>query len=293
MIKLYPSSSDFLKSNGQYAEYESKCLRHIIVTQKNPDLRKQSVSKLNQGVAEIDEARYRNVLASEFEHIDVELPFKLENVGGHESVVLPGRMDYVCYKDAEKTIKDLIVEKKSSISKNQKTKINKKEMSPSQLAQLVLYMVIHKVSKGRLVRTYYGFENDLLSLKVGSEVRFDVELDGNTILVDGKIYEDASVTDLMRFYKVLADGVALNRIPPRPLKTAKNNVCDKCPFAQACDELDNGLMNSSKWLHITRQILQTVTPKQFKQEITHYKRPMVQKLLGNHNYKIKELTNDK
>lgn len=286
VIKLYPSSSDFLPVTGQEIEFFTKCLRYITVAQLNRDVVKVNINPLNKAVAEIDEARYFLVLKQEFDHIERETSFKYEKVAGYDELVLSGRTDYLIYDDPEKTKIKLIVEKKSSFSKSQKSKIVNGQISPSQLAQLLLYMVIHKVPHGRLVQSYYGFDSDLTSLKLGAEARWDIEIDKNNVVTftgDGV----AAIADLLRFYKTLADHVVKRQIAPKPRAAGFRSPCDFCPLNPVCQGYDEGNIASDLFFKNARSLLEAYPATPSKATITHYKRPMKQSFFGKHSYNIK------
>lgn len=229
MIKLYPSSSAFMKGASAETLYNSACPRFIMVEKLN-EVPKGSIPEIYSQVAAIDEARFFEVLKKRHTKVEREVPIRKELV--NDKIILSGRRDFVA--------DGWVYEKKSSINTRKAGDLKKGKVNLNQLAQLVTYMLMGEHVNGALVVTVYQFNKDLTALEVKYEREFIVSIeDTGAILLDGSPLTH-TVDDIRRFYKTLVKGLVDREVPPMPQNwTSKyGSPCNFCPIKEKCLEYE-------------------------------------------------------
>jgi hypothetical protein len=241
MIKIYPSSAAFAKGAVSTGPYNNSCYRWQVVADQAGYL-KSDINPIHAAVGEIDERRFEQVLKSRGYEVEAEVARQHEIA---PEAVISGRRDFVIKKDGETAI----VEKKSTISRNKRTNINKRRIEESQLAQLVTYMVLDGIETGFLVQTFYYLPKELNRLEVGAEVEYKIMLKERSIYVDGELY-GRTLDDLATYYKHQAYYRTKKKIGPRPEKAMApyGSPCSYCPMQEKCTAFDLGSISEKEML---------------------------------------------
>jgi hypothetical protein len=214
--------------------YESSCPRYVVWERRFE--KDATIDPMYKSIGDIDEARYASKLTFN------QVPFVREQEFVHPiagtSVTIEGRYDF----KLDTPDGPVIVEKKSITSANRAREIiDKGNIDEKQLAQLVTYMAVHKVTKGRLVSTFWKWGDDLDSYVVAGEREFSVMVTpSGEISVDGLPYH-RHLRSLQKWFQITAKGMdeSDRLLPSRPLsKPGWQNPCTKCPLSAACDTYD-------------------------------------------------------
>ena len=255
MIKIYPSSAAFAKGAVSLGPYNNSCYRWQVVADQAGGIR-SNINPIHAAIGEIDERRFENVLRSRGYEVEAEVARRHEIA---PDVVISGRRDFIIQKDGETTI----VEKKSTISRNKRSNINKRKIEESQLAQLVTYMVLDGVNSGLLVQTFYYFPKELNRLEVGAEVEYKITLKERSIYVDGELY-GRTLDDLATYYKHQAYYRTNKKIGPRPANAmaAYGSPCSYCPMQEKCVAFDTKSISEEEMLTDVPEWLKEKTENQ-------------------------------
>lgn len=275
MIKIYPSSAAFAKGPQSNGAYNNSCYRYQVVADHADQPIKSNINPIYAAVGALDEHRYEQVLISRGYDVQAEVAKRDEIAPG---VIVSGRRDFVISKSPteQSDWSVAIVEKKSTISKSKKTRIKKRQIEESQLAQLVTYMALDKINTGFLVQTFYYFPKDLNRLEVGAEVEYKITLKDRSIYVDNELYE-RTLDDLAAYYKTQIFYRQGKQIGPRPANAHKpyGSPCNFCPLKDFCNEFDLG--------HISEHEMLTDVPKKLI-EITETQEPRPAQIWASKRY---------
>jgi hypothetical protein len=232
--RLSPSKATWCAGDKVDTAYETSCARYVVWERRFE--KEAQIDPLYKTLGDLDELRFATKMTQKG------IPFVREQEFtypiGDTSITIEGRYDF----KLDMPSGPVLVEKKSVTSLNRKREIiDKSNIDPKQLAQLVTYMAIHKIPEGRLVATFWQWSDDLDALMVGGEREFTVQIAPNgAIMVDGQTYTK-HVRDVQKWFRIVAKGMeeADRQLPERPLpKAGWQNPCKSCPLAQSCDKYD-------------------------------------------------------
>ncbi len=244
MIKrLYPSSSAFMWHETVITEYDSGCLRSILLSAHGA---KTAFPAIYQKVGAAHEEWYEETVLKTDPRIITysrEVPIK-QAIEGVDGVIYSGRMDVL---SAYAVGGAVIHETKGTISKNSRLNVIRKgKVKLNQLAQLVSYMIAKEITKGKLVVGYYEEDHEgNLRHQEGRDFKVEINDEG-LILVDGEP-SGYTVQDQIRHRIAAAKVLASNTVGARPDKWDQKwgGPCSNCHFATVCDNFDRGELNGT------------------------------------------------
>lgn len=233
--RISPSSAAWAVGQLIDTPYEKSCGRYMVWQRRYE--KESNIDEMYSHIGGIDEARYAAKLTQGGLMFWRELPINIP-VGGTQ-ITIEGRLDFkVSESDGP-----IIVEKKSITSVNRRrTIIEKGEIDHAHMAQLVTYLVAEKLQRGKIVYTYWQWNEDLSGFMATEDREFAIRLDTN-----GSIYVDEApfgrhIRELQTWYRLVASGMEkaetelLGR--PKPLQ-GWQNPCRSCPLSAACDQYDS------------------------------------------------------
>jgi hypothetical protein len=239
MKKIHPSSAAFMIGDLVMTDYDSGCLRSILLAHNGA--RSESIPKVYAEVGAAHENWIEaNVLKPDKRLVVYarEVPIKMP-VPGCEDVLYSGRMDVLaCYVE----VGQVILETKGTISKNTRLSVIRKGLVKlNHLAQLTSYMIAKRITRGKIIAGYYERDPDTLEFVHCEGREFKVEIaDDGGIVVDG--FPTAwTVADQLRHRLAAARVLSAETVPPRPDKATQafGGPCSKCLFKSVCDNYDN------------------------------------------------------
>lgn len=228
--KIYPSAAAFMSGPLVDSKKSNSCHRYLWATAHTDAPRQNDVDPAYAGLGALDEARLAAQLTKKRVKFEREVPFKIP----FKHIVISGRYDFdIAYKDGP-----VILEKKASTSDYVKRDhLDTGEPDANHVAQLVMYLLLHKRQIGHLHLSYYELSADQLSYVVAQEKVWVISvLDTGTILVDNAEYGH-SVADLRRWLLGAHDALTLpNIVPHEPRLHAipYKNPCYFCPLKDVC-----------------------------------------------------------
>ncbi len=230
-LKIYPSSSGFMTGTAYEVEYNSACLRYLLVSQGIP----KSIDPIYQLLGAAHEDWYSEKMKDEILYREKPI------VKYYGKIKYSGRMDFVMTNGE-------IHETKASLSKSfYQTVIKKKEIKLSHLAQLISYLIHTGTHSGKIIAGFYK-ESQNKELLLVDSVEFIVNImsDG-TIQVNGATHY-YNVKDAMSFLLKLIQVLESGEIGPRPLAlNAWKNPCKFCPLKNVCDSYDKTGMSDDQF----------------------------------------------
>lgn len=236
--RLYPSSSAFMLGELVVTEYDSGCLRSILLAANGA---RTTIPEIYERVGAAHEVWYEeNVLKKDPRILNyaTEVPIK-QPIDGVEGVTYSGRMDVLAAHDKVGVV---IHETKGTISKNTRLSVIRKgKVKLNQLAQLVSYMIAKECPRGKLIAGYYEEDGDgTLVHQEGREFKVEIDDEG-AIIVDG-VPSGYSVLDQIRHRQAAAKVIASPHVAARPDKWDQKwgGPCTNCTFREVCDKFDNG-----------------------------------------------------
>jgi hypothetical protein len=250
--KVYPSSSGFIQGNQVVTEYNSACLRYILVASK---AKRTDLDPLFAQVGAQHEDWYAAILGDEL--ADRELVLKTEILPGVE---YSGRCDFV-------DTNGVVHETKATLSKNGLYgMINKGEWKINHLAQLVSYLIYLKRTEGKIAVGYYEKESESATTFIQKGFRvFTVGIrDSGAIVVDGVDTGLLVMEQLEHRYraaKILETGAIAGR--PR-IDSPWKNPCNYCPVKSTCDEYDAGGLGDDEFISAAVRAVESAEPMKAK-----------------------------
>lgn len=233
--KIYPSSAGFLWGTLVKTEYDSACLRSILIRSHGV---RTPIAKTYSKVGEVHEGLHEQELRqdSRVEGYERELVIKSEVIDG---VFYSGRCDF---KVEYKGVGTVIHECKSTVGRGTRdSAIRRGKVKINHLAQLSSYLTQLRTTRGKLVYGYY----ELNELDVYEQVeRRDYKVQVNDV---GALYVDGqpsgyNVADQLAHQlaaaKVLKEQIIWDR--PDNAFASWGSPCNFCPFRRTCDEYDAG-----------------------------------------------------
>jgi len=238
-LKLYPSSSAFMLGELVVTDYDSGCLRSILLQANGA---RTQIPEIYMKVGAAHEDWYEETVLKKDARIityATEVPIKLP-IEGVEGVVYSGRMDVLA---AHEKVGTVIHETKGTISKNTRLSVIRKGMVKlNQLAQLVSYMIAKECTRGKLVVGYYEEDGDgTLVHQEGRDFKVEID-DSGAILVDS-VPTGYSAMDQLRHRNAAARVLASGEVvAARPDKWDQKwgGPCGNCNFREVCDKFDRG-----------------------------------------------------
>jgi hypothetical protein len=237
MKRLYPSSSAFMLGELVVTEYESGCLRAILLASEGA---RTPIPSIYEKVGAAHEEWYETQLKQDPRLITYtrEVPIKFP-VPGVEGVLYSGRIDVLSAYDKAGIV---LHETKGTISKNTRLSVIRKgKVKLNHLAQLVSYMIAKETTKGKIVAGYYEqAEDGTLIHQEGREFKVEIDNDGS-ILVDG-VPTGYSVFDQINHRTAAAKVLVGDSVPARPDKHDQKwgGPCGNCFNRENCDKFDRG-----------------------------------------------------
>ncbi len=227
-FKIYPSSSGFLKENGElHVDYNSACIRYIVLSQGTDRI---EIDPIYAILGAKHEDRYALLLGDKVEHREFPIKRDLSDL-----VEYSGRVDFIT-KDG------LIHETKASMSRSfLKDHMDKGIAKNSHLAQIVSYMTQLERTEGKIVAGYYKSVNEMKDFKVFS---VKIREDGR-IVVDSKL-TDFLIEDQLRHLYATTRSLEDGSIGPRPVSKGWNDPCRWCPVKALCDSYDRSQLSEEE-----------------------------------------------
>ena len=261
-----PSSSAFADEFGQaITPYNSGCYRSILVHQI---YKPKNFPELYQKVGGWFEDEMEKVFTSEIPkgmRLVRELDSKFEDNG----VKFHGKKDFSIL-DHKDEIQE-IIETKSVTSKNSRLKyIRKDEFNTGNMSQLVSYMIVEGVPKGRLV---YGYveqqENGDYIILESKTYHVDIN-DVGVITINGKVWNITAQNQVLHMTKTM-EYLRNCEVGSRPRDAYKpfGSPCYFCPFKNTCEVFDRGDVSAEKFVEAA--MLEAGTVEVRTPEINIYK----------------------
>jgi hypothetical protein len=236
MKKLYPSSAAFMMGDVVVTEYDSGCLRKILLTEKGI---KSPFPAIYGRLGAVHEILHEQKIRTDeqVESFLREVPIRVP-ITDYPNVQYSGRADFICqYVDK----KEVIHETKATISKNTRLQMRKGQVKTNQLAQLVSYMIIRQTQWGKIIAGYYE-ENAAGELVQTEEKIYKVFIDDEgAIWVDGQP-SGFTVYDQIAHRQAAAQVISEGIIGGRPDKwdDKYKGPCARCIHKDTCTAVDIG-----------------------------------------------------
>ena len=222
-MRINPSSAAFMLGNGVVTEYDSGCLRNLLLKNLLPKVK--DIAEKYKVMGEQGELIYQQFLLNEQDHpFHRELPFK-STIDG---VVISGRMDFLVYHPDFR----VVVECKTSESYSfRKQVIQLHEPKISHLAQILFYLSVLGETRAKLVALY-------VPKMESATIKIEVKPNGS-VFVDNRLSVYTIQQQLL--HQVCSAKVINEQIMwDRPLN---RNACKYCMYSQECDAWDTGQFN--------------------------------------------------
>ncbi len=235
--RIYPSSSAFQWGDLVLTDYDSGCLRSILLRAHGADT---PIPDIYAKVGAAHEEWYEGQLKADPRLITYarEVPVKFP-IDGMEEVTYSGRIDVL---STYLNVGQVIHETKGTISKNTRLSVIRKgQVKLNQLAQTVSYMIAKEILLAKLVVGYYE-ENEAGELVHQEGRTFKIRIaDDGAILVDDTP-SGFTVADQIRHRQSVAKVLSTNTIGARPDKADQKwgGPCTHCVFKDVCDKYDRG-----------------------------------------------------
>ena len=241
-LAIGPSMASFAQGSAVIAESSSNCPRYFLA-RKNGF--KTDIDPLYTAMGEVDERRYMKQYQKANPQDTIETQINLD----HELSPLSKIYGFLDMKITKVDGTIMLVEKKSHISKSTRLEvIRKKQVKLSHVAQLATYLMLTKLTSGKIVCDYYELNYDCDKLCNTEGIEFLVELRGRDIYVDGEKFK-YDMNDLAKFYKIIDNAIKSDELPARPLpKTGGRTPCVYCPLSGKCDQADVEGLNKHGFL---------------------------------------------
>ena len=221
-MKIHPSQYSPMHGATTNPLYKEGCLRYISV--KHLLTERTDIHPIYKAIGTLAEERYYSTMdPHEFVTREMHLTYDL---GG--GVTLTGRADFVTPTK--------VIETKASISPTKRAMWRKGQPDPSQLGQLVTYMLVLDRAEGELNCSYVHFGKDGTTL--GFETTsFAVQADASGRLTLNGAEIDLTAFDVMAFYKAAQDALVGAELPPMPMT---QKPCQTCTFREVCSSYPQG-----------------------------------------------------
>ncbi len=230
-MKIYASSSGFIKGRLVYTAYDSACLRSILIKSKGY---RTDIDPKYQVLGAKNEERFEQKLKDAGRAYERETSVS-GPVDGVPEVIFSGRRDFVVAGNGAPEI----IEIKATSSKSKYQMLRENRYVVENLAQTVAYMVQAEAIQGRLIYSYYKNPTDV-SPHLEREYVVTIT-DAGDILVNGA-HSSFTVADYLLHRYRAADAVKNDTVYERPhnYNATFGSPCTYCPFKSACDKYDTG-----------------------------------------------------
>jgi hypothetical protein len=234
MYKIYPSQIAPASGEVPVEGWSSTCIRQQEFTERLK-LPKTDIDEYYKMIGMLGEHYVHSQLLKQFKHYKTlpEVPIKYQI---NDEWQISGRVDFLMqhvYEDDQ----DFFIEVKTSSNARKSREIIKGgKVDPIHIGQIVIYSLMTKMTKAKYVFNF--ITTDAISrlgtkLNVGVDQRvFDIEIDGNKIIIDGAEWEKYTVSDYMKYIKLKMQSKA--KVPARIADTFK---CKWCVFYNLCDKV--------------------------------------------------------
>lgn len=237
-LKIYPSSSGFIQNGQVVTDYNSACLRYILVASKAPY--KNDLDPIFAQVGAQHEDWYAGILGESLAERE-----KVLKDWVTPQVEYSGRCDFVT-KDG------VVHETKATLSKNGLYGvINKGEWKVNHLAQLVSYLIQLEKTEGKIIVGYYEKENEQATTFIQRGFRvFDVRIgSAGAVTVDG-IDTGHTVSSQLAHRYAAASTLQSGAIGERPrIDSPYKSPCAYCPLQATCDSYDAQEIDADTFRH--------------------------------------------
>lgn len=254
MSKNYnPSSAGFLTGGGlAVTKYESGCLRGVLAKKNGARTKFPSIlAEMGAKFEELSEVWLRDNYPDW--DLAVEEVLKGPCVGLPEET-FSGRKDFTLRKDGT----TIIVECKSMMSSTSRLNVIRKGiMNPSQIAQLISYMIQEKQTKGMMMFGYYEIDpetgemwcpnafRDQGNIKKANFAVYRVEItDEGKILIEDQEFE-YDVYQCIEHRNAVMDVLKNKTVGLRPFKSHEeySSPCNYCVFKDVCTDYDTSVIS--------------------------------------------------
>lgn len=248
MIKLYPSSTSFMKGRLVFTDYSSGCPRKIYLASQG--VKEPFIPKHYAEMGLQHEDAFGATLSNA--EVQRELPFKWSIPG--TNAFISGRIDYV--------VNGEIFELKATDSKTNLTNIiNGGRLKPEQLAQVAIYMMALEKSEATIYYGYYVSDKltNIRTLKRDRTFILNIDTYGD-IFVDTK-YSGYNIADVLKFLNTVTDLINNHEISDRPHNWAARfgSPCNYCVFKSSCELHDSGITEGASAFVSNSKLLLGVT----------------------------------
>lgn len=243
--ELRASSSAFQWGKLTFTDYKTGCLRKILIQSRavqSPIQEKYAI------LGDLNEKRHEERIAASGKRYLREYGFKTPiNIKGiDQEITLSGHVDFVYIDENDKPY--ALDELKSVSSKNSYYRLIKSGTYLTEnLAQTVNYMVNVKVTEARLIYTYYEAKKDTEEYQQKDERIYAVHIDDyGRVHIDGEPSR-WTVYDQLAHRFAAARAIATETVAERPhlWDAVFASPCAYCPFAEACDKWDQGVIEGA------------------------------------------------
>ena len=214
-----------------YTTYSTGCLRSILI--KHVSGVKNDIDQSHQIRGHYNEDMYEKHLQSVGKSYQREVEVTSGKFSGHIDFLVDG----------------LVVELKSSQSKNRKAAIKKGEYTIENLAQTISYMVATKTTQGKLIYSFWDLIEDG-SLEYKFNYVHNISIDSYGRISNNDVATRWTVYDLLAHQhyalKVQAENIVWDR--PHNHDLLWGSPCTYCPFSKACDAYDAGEITTADQL---------------------------------------------
>ncbi len=259
-LKISPSSAAFMLGPVVDTSKNGACIRYIWSVANTDAPRIDRVAPEYQGLGSLNEARQAAILRSRKAVHELEVPFEIE----WGDILIRGRYDAHVDTKGERTLREW---KASTSTYVLKDVIEPRQVDLNHLAQLCLYLALHKLSRGEITVSYYQLHLNK-GFQVTAEHTFMVELlTGGVITVDGKEHSK-TMKDLQRWMtgvrQALHDPCTVPA-EPKQHSIPYKSPCYSCPLKSVCASHKIQAIEAKEFLQAAEQLLsEPVTPKAFK-----------------------------
>lgn len=252
--ELRMSSSGFAWGTLVFTDYKSACLRKILIqsmaVQAPIDPKYTELGMVNEERRANQLTRDGKIFDREVTHSHSIPLFESINKSGHIDFVIRDNYGNVSYVEELKSVQSTNVRKKVIKDGNWVTE---------NLAQTVGYMMEARVTKGKLIYTFYKKDKKSGKLEPEDERTFRVHIDDyGRIFVDQKPTQ-FTVQDLIAHEHAAAMVIRDKLVwPDRPFRGEIPFVgaCHFCPFKKACSAYDSGsIEGATAFVEFSKQLL--------------------------------------
>lgn len=227
-LKVYPSSSGFISDLGLEAEYNSACLRYMVIS---IGANRKDIDPIYAELGLLHEDWYAERLGDELKEREFPIKFDLA-----PTVEYSGRVDFLTHDGR-------VHETKASMSKNFLYKhIRKGEVKLSHLAQVVSYMIHLQLPKAVIAAGFYDEQKTLKEKRF-----FDVSIRDDGMIVVDDIPTGLEVKHQLAHLNAAVHALSTLEIGQRPENYLEfGSACHFCPVKALCSSYDFGHISAEE-----------------------------------------------